>query len=148
MDRWPFPRDPTWDDMMRDFNRFKGGIKPYWREADHSVMHVGEEVHPVINDDKKFAITLDVSHFRPEELNVHLDGRELIVEGKHSRRDGASSMEKSFVRKWTIPSDVSLDAIHSRLSAKGHLSVEAPKEVAQIPQKRIIPIVPTETFNY
>ncbi|KAK6053999.1 hypothetical protein COOONC_08496 [Cooperia oncophora] len=43
---------------------------------------------------------------------------------------------RSFVRKWTIPDDVNLDAIYSNLNVKGHLSVEAPKKAAEIPQRR------------
>ncbi|PIO54059.1 hypothetical protein TELCIR_24586 [Teladorsagia circumcincta] len=45
----------------------------------------------IVDDDKKFAICLDVSQFRPEELNVHLEGRELTIKGKqeHKTESGA-----------------------------------------------------------
>ncbi|KAK6051950.1 Hsp20/alpha crystallin family protein [Cooperia oncophora] len=128
MDLWPWPREPSrmMRDMMRDFDRFDRGVFPYWREADRSV-RVGQDASQPINDDKKFAVSLDVSHFRPEELNVHVEGRELTVEGKQEQKDANSYMERSFVRKWTLPEDVDMQAIRTELNDKGQLSVEAPK---------------------
>ncbi|KAK6009895.1 hypothetical protein OSTOST_25148 [Ostertagia ostertagi] len=55
-------------DAMRDFDRF-------------------EKKHfPIVDDDKKFAVSLDVSQFRPEELNVHLEGRELTSKESRSTK--------------------------------------------------------------
>ncbi|KAK6013773.1 hypothetical protein OSTOST_20884 [Ostertagia ostertagi] len=54
-------------DAMRDFDRF-------------------EKHFPIVDDDKKFAVSLDVSQFRPEELNVHVEGRELTIEGKQEHK--------------------------------------------------------------
>ncbi|PIO52734.1 hypothetical protein TELCIR_25958 [Teladorsagia circumcincta] len=73
-------------DAMRDFDRFERSIFPYWREVDHSVLHVANETQQIVDDEKKFAVSLDVSQFRPEELNVHLEGRELTIEGKQERK--------------------------------------------------------------
>ncbi|KAE9420033.1 hypothetical protein Angca_005670, partial [Angiostrongylus cantonensis] len=79
MELWQVPRTMGYlmRDTLRDFDRFERGMFPYWRDADHSVLHVANETQQMVNDDKKFAISLDVSQFRPEELNVHLEGREL-----------------------------------------------------------------------
>ncbi|KAJ1356643.1 Heat shock protein beta-1 [Parelaphostrongylus tenuis] len=80
---------------LRDFDRFEREMMfPYYRYADHSVLHVANETQQVVNDDKKFAVALDVSHFRPEELNVHLEGRELTIEGKQEYK-----MEHSFMNR-------------------------------------------------
>ncbi|KAK6021581.1 Hsp20/alpha crystallin family protein [Ostertagia ostertagi] len=103
--------------MMRDFERFKRGMKPYWREADHSVMHVGEEVHP------------------DESLSSR--------ENRIVKTNTIPWKGRSFVRKWTVPDDVNLDAIYSKLNVVGHLSVEAPKRAVEIPPSRTIPIMPS-----
>lgn len=47
-----------------------------------------------MDDDKKFAVALDVSQFHPEELKVHLDGRELTIEGKQQHRSDTSFLER------------------------------------------------------
>lgn len=113
----------------------------------------------MVDDDKKFAVSLDVSQFRPEELNVHVEGRELTIEGKQEHRNDSSFMQRwveflnhagvamilrfyrSFIRKWTLPEGVNLEALHTQLSDKGHLCVEAPKNTDQAAQRRNIPIM-------
>uniref|UniRef100_A0A0N4WTU4 Hsp20/alpha crystallin family protein n=1 Tax=Haemonchus placei TaxID=6290 RepID=A0A0N4WTU4_HAEPC len=95
----------------------------------------------MVDDDKKFAVSLDVSQFRPEELNVHLEGRELTIEGKQECKTENSAMHRSFTRKWLLPENVDLEAIRTQLDDKGHLSVEAPKSIEGHKQKRTIPIM-------
>ncbi|XGW11570.1 hypothetical protein V3C99_012783 [Haemonchus contortus] len=142
MDLWPYTSRTSrmMRDMMRDFDRFEREMFPsYWRDADHSVLHVGGETHQPTNDDSKFTVSLDVSHFRPEEVNVHVEGHELIVEGKQEQKDANSYMQRSFVRKWILPEDVNLEAIRPQLNDKGHLTIEAPKGPSV--QRINIPIV-------
>ncbi|KAK6042341.1 Hsp20/alpha crystallin family protein [Cooperia oncophora] len=106
MDLWPVNRlmNRMMYDTMRDMDRF-------------------EEKHfPLVNDDKKFAVSLDVSQFRPEQLNVHLEGRELTIEGKQEHKSENSAIHRSFTRKWLLPENVDLEAIRTQLDDKGHLS--------------------------
>lgn len=49
------------------------------------------------------------------------------------------TFSRSFVRKWTLPENVNLEAVRTQLSDAGHLSVEAPK-VGEAGQRRTIPI--------
>ncbi|ETN69165.1 Hsp20/alpha crystallin family protein [Necator americanus] len=95
----------------------------------------------VVNDDKKFAVSLDVSQFRPEELKVNLDGRRLTVEGKQERKDDHSFIARSFVRSWTLPDEANVDALRTELNDKGQLTIEAPKTGGSGMRKNI-PICP------
>ncbi|XGW23714.1 hypothetical protein V3C99_005713 [Haemonchus contortus] len=128
-------------DNLRDLHRSERDIFPYWTEADHSVLHVGNETQQMVDDDKKFAVFLDVSQFRPDELNVHLEGQELIIEGKqeHKARNGA--LHRSFTRRWLLPKNVDLESIRTQLDDKGHLSVEASKNPEGHENRRTIPIM-------
>lgn len=49
MDLWQVPRamNRMMYDAMRDFDRFERSLFPYWRDADHSVLHVANEVQKV-----------------------------------------------------------------------------------------------------
>ncbi|KJH39721.1 Hsp20/alpha crystallin family protein [Dictyocaulus viviparus] len=123
--------------VMRDIDRT---LMPYWRNADHSVLHVGNTTKEFVNDDKKFAVSLDVSHFKPEEIKVQLEGNELIIEGNQEAKGENSYMKKSFMHKWALPEDCDVDAIHTQLNDAGHLSIEAPK-TGQHPRRRNIPIM-------
>uniref|UniRef100_A0A7I4XUM6 SHSP domain-containing protein n=1 Tax=Haemonchus contortus TaxID=6289 RepID=A0A7I4XUM6_HAECO len=141
---WPVARltDRLLHDTMRDLDRFEKSSFPYWRDADHSVLHVANETQQMVDDDKKFAVSLDVSQFRPEELNVHLEGRELTIEGEQEHKTENSAIHRSFTRKYLLPENVDLEAIRTQLDDKGHLSVEAPKNTEGHEKKRSIPIMP------
>lgn len=52
-----------------------------------------------------------------------------------------SYSSRSFIRKWTVPEDVDLEAVRTQLSDKGHLCVEAPKTNAIPPNRKNIPIM-------
>ncbi|VDO06612.1 unnamed protein product [Haemonchus placei] len=141
---WPVARltDRMLYNTMRDLDLLERSMFPYWREADHSVLHVANETRQMIDDDKKFAVSLDVSQFRPEELNVHLEGRQLTIEGKQEHKTENSAIRRSFTRKYLLPENVDLEAIRTQLDDKGHLSVEAPKNTEGNEKQRTIPIMP------
>ena len=82
---------------------------------------------------------MDVSQFRPDELSVNVKDRELIVEGHHKERnDQAGTIERHFIRKYTIPDDVQLESIESQLTNNGVLCVNAKKTaIGDVPSRRI-----------
>jgi HSP20 family molecular chaperone IbpA len=60
----------------------------------------------VQNDNEKFAVKVNCSNFRPEELKVNVKGRELVIEGHHEEKsDGQGRIERHFVRKYALPKD-------------------------------------------
>ncbi|VDO21511.1 unnamed protein product [Haemonchus placei] len=98
---------------------------------------------PMINNESKFAITIDVSKFKPENLKVNIDGRQLTIEGKEDHcitRSGTLKSDLSFVRRWMLPENVDLEAIRSSLSNNGRLAIEAPKLAKAADSGRSIPI--------
>lgn len=50
----------------------------------------------LVNDNKKFSLQLDVSHYKPEQLKVNLDGRKLTIEG-NCEEEGEHGFSKRFV---------------------------------------------------
>ncbi|WKY16960.1 hypothetical protein Q1695_001513 [Nippostrongylus brasiliensis] len=149
---WPVDRFERMmmEDPMRAMDRFGGmgdmdhwmsrRMMPYWRDADHSMLHVGNQKE-VINDDKKFAVSLDVKHFKPNELKVQLDDRDLTVEGMQEVKTEHGYIKKQFVHRWSLPEDCDLDAVHTELDNHGHLSIEAPK-TGHHKNSRVLPILP------
>lgn len=53
----------------------------------------------IIDDQSRLAISLDVSKFNPEELNVNVEGRTLTVEGKQEIEE-----ENGYSIRWVIQS--------------------------------------------
>ncbi|VDP25457.1 unnamed protein product [Heligmosomoides polygyrus] len=72
------------------------GVMPYWRDADHSMLHVGN-TKEVVNDEKKF------------------HGRDLIIEGHQEVKTEHGYIKKAFTHKWALPEECDLDAANISL---------------------------------
>nr|AFX84562.1 21.9 kDa heat shock protein [Lygus hesperus] len=96
-------------------------------------------------DESQFKVSLDVSHFKPEELNVHVDGNGyVVIDGKHEERsDEHGLISRQFTRKYKLPETVDLDTLASSLSTDGVLTIAAAKKTAADAQGRAIKIVQT-----
>nr|AXU24963.1 heat shock protein 20-2 [Cyrtorhinus lividipennis] len=90
-------------------------------------------VSSVKSDDNLFSIRLDVSHFKPEELNVHVDNQGyVVVEGKHQERgDEHGLVSRQFTRRYKLPENVNVDTLASSLSTDGVLTISAAKMVRE-----------------
>ncbi|KAE9416646.1 hypothetical protein Angca_006780, partial [Angiostrongylus cantonensis] len=81
----------------------------------------------IVDNESKFAVSIDVSKFKPEHLKVNIDGRFLTIEGKEELKEENGYSMRAFTRQFVLPEDVNLEAIRSSLTDDGKLSVEAPK---------------------
>ncbi|ETN74106.1 hypothetical protein NECAME_04135 [Necator americanus] len=61
-------------------DRFQRRMMPYLRDEKQSILHIANQAHEVVNDDNKFAVSLDVSKFKPEGLQGRIDGRNLTID--------------------------------------------------------------------
>ncbi|CDW56539.1 HSP20 domain containing protein [Trichuris trichiura] len=90
----------------------------------------GEEcgVSSVVNDDKKFQVSLDVKQFKPEELDVTTKDNQLIIHGKHEeKKDEHGFVKREFTRAYWLPQGIKPESFKSNLSPEGVLTIEAPK---------------------
>ncbi|VDN18370.1 unnamed protein product [Gongylonema pulchrum] len=96
-----------------------------------------------VTDEKgRFAVELNVSAFRPEELAVKIRDREVSIEGHHEERsDQHGSIERRFVHKFLLPGTALPESVESSLSDDGILRITAQKKCAvEEVQSRNIPI--------
>ncbi|UMM36423.1 hypothetical protein L5515_008594 [Caenorhabditis briggsae] len=117
------------NELMRDFGRM-----------DRQMISSGEDrtSSEIVNTDEKFAISLNVSQFKPENLKINLEGRTLTIQGDEDVKTEHGYSKKSFSRVVLLPEDVDFSAVASNLSEDGKLSIEAPKK--ETIQGRSIPI--------
>jgi len=87
-------------------------------------------------DDGKFAVKLDLSGFKPEEVNVQLRGQELTITGKHRSEEGGFHLSRDYSRRILLPDDADVSSVTSRLSKEGLLTIEAPRDPALLPRER------------
>lgn len=108
-------------------------LKSKWPSPMLKLSEEGMEVMRV-NDKpgQQFEVTLDVSHFLPEELKVTVSDNMLSVEARHVGKDDdaapgvRTTSIRQFSRKWTLPEDCRSDEVTSHLSSDGVLLVTAP----------------------
>ncbi|EGT36914.1 hypothetical protein CAEBREN_10775 [Caenorhabditis brenneri] len=124
--RSPFSGSNALDQL---FDEITGGVQlPYWRDADHNSFNFSDTIGEVVNDDTKFSVQLDVSHFKPEDLKIQLDGRELKIEGTQETKTEHGYSKRSFSKMILLPEDADLTALKSAISNEGKLQIEAPKK--------------------
>uniref|UniRef100_A0A0R3RHJ4 SHSP domain-containing protein n=1 Tax=Elaeophora elaphi TaxID=1147741 RepID=A0A0R3RHJ4_9BILA len=88
----------------------------------------------------QFEVKLNVSSFHFNDLQVNVNGRELIVSGHHDEREEGSGaiIERRFVRTFIMPKSANEKQLVSELSADGILKITVPIDEAA--ECRRIPI--------
>lgn len=134
--RFPHSNSRSTDPFFDEFSR--ASLLPYWRDADHSSFNFSDTVGEVVNDGSKYAFQLDVSHFRPEDMRIELNGRELKVEGFQEMKSDHGYAKRCFSKMFIMPEDVDLAYLKTSVSNEGKLQIMAPKGSSN--SSRAIPI--------
>ncbi|KAG8232747.1 hypothetical protein J437_LFUL012992, partial [Ladona fulva] len=140
-----FGRAMRLSDLVKPmFDRLRSMYFRPWRQLLSSHDDDGSDF---LVDEDGFKVVLDVEQFSPSEITVKVAGNTVVVEGKHEeRRDEHGYVSRHFIRRYTVPSGVHMDAVTSALSSDGVLTVSAPKVQALKEGKvRVIPITVTAT---
>lgn len=131
-----------WDDLWDDWP-----LSPFsrqWFGLDLDELREALDTKDVDNDQRKFCLRIDCSHFKPEEIKVVVKDRDVLIECNHEERSDAHGwVRRRFVRRYRLPEECEPEKVVSNLDPSGMLVVEAPKKAA-IPltdyNERIVPI--------
>uniref|UniRef100_A0A6V7KZ56 SHSP domain-containing protein n=1 Tax=Bracon brevicornis TaxID=1563983 RepID=A0A6V7KZ56_9HYME len=93
-------------------------------------------------DKDKFQVILDVQQFKPEEINVKVVDKCVVVEAKHEeKQDEHGWISRQFTRKYLIPEQCDIDQVASSLSSDGVLTITAPrKDIPKVEGEKVIKI--------
>lgn len=61
-------------------------LRPYWADQTMLTGHRVGDAIDVIDNEKEYNVSVDVSQFEPEELKVNIVDNQLIIEGKHAEK--------------------------------------------------------------
>lgn len=87
----------------------------------------------VENTNENFKVSLDVQHFKPNEISVKVTDKEITIEGKHEeRQDDHGFISRRFLRRYTLPRECLSESVTSTLSSDGILIVMANKTPPKI----------------
>ncbi|KAF7387275.1 hypothetical protein HZH68_012952 [Vespula germanica] len=126
-------------DILRQMERFPMSYYRPWIE----LIRQKDNGFSTVNADKdKFQVLLDVQQFQPNEIDVKVVDKFVIVTAKHKeKRDEHGWISRQFVRKYIIPEQCDIDQVTSKLCSNGILTVIVPrKEVPKIENERPIKI--------
>lgn len=106
------------------------------RYLDLKIQH--HKSSPITKDD--FHMTLDVHHFKEEEIEVKVVNDHIVIMAEHEeKRDNHGLVSRKFVRRVKLPKDVNVDCLTCRLCFDGLLMIVAPKMLKD-ETSRILPI--------
>uniref|UniRef100_A0A915D850 SHSP domain-containing protein n=1 Tax=Ditylenchus dipsaci TaxID=166011 RepID=A0A915D850_9BILA len=92
------------------------------------------------DDGSSYSFKCSVAGYRPEELNVDVEGEELVIQGKHQQQGNGQSIHRTFERRVTLPESVDKRSIQCNLDEQGRLQVRAHKKESEKQPKVNIPI--------
>ncbi|KYM86572.1 Protein lethal(2)essential for life [Atta colombica] len=117
--------------LQQPSRRLRPGPVIYYNRPWGELLRSREEggISTVKADKDKFQVMLDVQQFKPEEINVKVVDKFVIVEAKHEeKQDEHGWISRQFVRKYMIPEQCDIDQVSSSLSSDGMLSITAPRK--------------------
>ncbi|OAD53798.1 Protein lethal(2)essential for life [Eufriesea mexicana] len=93
-------------------------------------------------DKDKFQVVLDVQQFKPNEIDVRVVDKFVVVTAKHEeKRDEHGWISRQFSRRYLIPEQCDIDQAASKLSSDGVLTITVPrKHEPNIENERVIKI--------
>jgi len=84
--------------------------------------------HPKVSyDDDKFQISLDAKDYKPEDLDVKVEGNTIIITAKQELQESGGTRTRVFEQKFSLPSGVKAELVRSSLSREGVLTITAPR---------------------
>lgn len=120
--------------------------RPTYFRPWHELLRPNEAGASTVQADKdKFQVILDVQQFDPDDIDVKVVDKFVIVTAKHEeKRDEHGWISRQFTRKYMIPEQCDLDQVSSRLSSDGVLTIVAPrKDQPKVENERVIKITHT-----
>jgi HSP20 family molecular chaperone IbpA len=84
--------------------------------------------HPKVRyDEDKFQISLDCQQYKPDELDVKVEGNSIIITAKQEVKETGGTRTRVFEQKFTLPSGVKAEKVTSTFGKDGVLSITAPR---------------------
>merc|ERR1712106_1256278 len=103
----------------------KGG--QVFSQSDETKQSEGLPQPKVSYDDDKFQISLDVTCYSPEDLDVKGEGNSIIITAKQEIQEAGGTRTRVFEQKFSLPSGVKAELVKSSLTREGVLMITAPK---------------------
>uniref|UniRef100_A0A1I7YFA5 SHSP domain-containing protein n=1 Tax=Steinernema glaseri TaxID=37863 RepID=A0A1I7YFA5_9BILA len=93
-------------------------------EMDRQLARIRKAPSKIIDEKRRFIVLIDMSNFKPEDIEVLLEKGRLTVKAQQEVMiDSKTSVEKHFLRKFSIPNDVRDEFVATELDKFGMLKI-------------------------
>lgn len=140
-DSWPIA--PSFDQALHELQSVMDNVNDAIGHYQNSVMsELGAGgMKTSRTEDGNLQLAIDVSQYKPEEVNVKLCDDNLVVEARTESSENDSYHKAEFKRWVKLPQDVKREAIKSTLTADKKLLIEVPcSKPIENSRSRSIPI--------
>jgi crystallin alpha B len=93
-------------------------------------------IQGVVQSGDVYRVNVDVNGFKPEEINVSLKEKTLVIQAKMERKaEDGSKFQQEFTREMSLPDNVDPTSLKSFLGNDGNLNIEASYKPEEKPKE-------------
>lgn len=89
------------------------------------------EIKTVEDNKKQLTLAVNCESFKPEQINVSIKDKFVVIEGNYEEKDEHSYVKRQFSRKFLLPENAIQEKMECSLSQNGVLKVTIPKQQAK-----------------
>ncbi|CEF69479.1 Protein lethal(2)essential for life [Strongyloides ratti] len=96
---------------------------------ENNMYDFGNCVDQITNDNQKFVIKVNISHFTPDEISVNIIDDSIVIEGSHKEKnDDYGTIQRHFIRKYSLPNNIDTMSFTTTFQ-NGILSISGKKKL-------------------
>ncbi|CAG5130611.1 unnamed protein product [Candidula unifasciata] len=93
------------------------------------------------NTDQEFHICMDLVCFKPEEVKITSNNKQICVSAKHEKKQGKHGyVSRQMTRMFSLPLDVDPKAVTSTMNNNGVMLIRAGKKAVEAPKEVPFPV--------
>jgi len=93
-----------------------------------------------LDENGNFKFDVDITGYKPEELKVDMEGKELVISGSHSSEDEHGKSEHQFTRRFLVPESIDIQSIKANILEDKVLEITGNKMPIKESEKKSIQI--------
>jgi len=114
------------DDHHHQLQKYGANIKEFNFDEFFKSAFEPKIIDDVEKGGKRIDLSLDMSGFRPDQIQIHLKDRDLVVQGESSSSDKHNTARSYIYKAVTLPSNIDVEHMRSFLHDGKRLIITAP----------------------
>ena len=74
-----------------------------------------------------FSIELDIQDFEPDDIDIKVQGGDMVLVGRREIKRGSSTSVRQFNQKFALPTGIDVSKLSTDVTSEGTLIISAPQ---------------------